>query len=97
MIVKGKLQYIGDLKTGISPRTGEEWALREIGVEYTEHYGLDEPKTRSHRILATISGEEARTFNLPIGTPVQINVHYIVREYADRLYTSNKAWGITLC
>lgn len=97
MIVKGKLQYIGDLKTGISPRTGEEWALREIGVEYTEHYGVEEPKTRTHKVLASLSGEEAINFTLQVGAPVQMNIHYSVREYENKLYTSNKVWGIVLC
>lgn len=97
MILKGKLQYVGELKKGISPTTGNEWALRDIGIELTEHYGVDEPKTRIHKVLASLSGEEATNFTLPVGTPVQMNVHYGVREYENKLYTSNKAWGITLC
>lgn len=97
MLLRGKLQYVGELKKGVSSSTGNEWAMREIGIEVVEHYGVEEPKTRTHKVLASLSGEEAINFTLQVGAPVQMNIHYSVREYENRLYTSNKAWGITLC
>ena len=97
MLLRGKLQYVGELKKGVSSSTGNEWAMREIGIEVVEHYGVEEPKTRTHKVLASLSGEEAINFTLQVGTPVQMNVHYSVREYENKLYTSNKVWGIVLC
>ena len=97
MILKGKLQHIGELRTGVSQQTGRDWAMRDIGIEIVEHYGVDEPKTRTHRVLASLSGEEAKNFNLAIGCSIQVNIHHDVRQYEDKLYTSNKAWGVTLC
>lgn len=97
MLLRGKLQYVGELKRGVSSSTGNEWAMREIGIEVVEHYGVEEPKTRTHKVLASLSGEEAINFTLQVGASVQMNIHYSVREYENKLYTSNKVWGIVLC
>jgi len=99
MEVIGTIFKISDnVKSGISPKTGKQWAMRDIVVAVDEPYvsKTGEPLCWRHTMLFTLGTDSAMNFSLDVGTKVKIRYASECKEYNGRFYETKMVRSIEL-
>ncbi len=65
-----------------------EYTIQPLEIEIQESYMKADGSNSiiSHALLVDLVGENAKGFNLPVGTRVKMNLRFMLREYQGKKY-----------
>jgi hypothetical protein len=91
MDIRGRIAFVGDIATGKSQRTGNDWKSQDVVVEYYEH----DTDRYPDRVLVRIMNERIDELQLHENDLVTATVGFDVREYNGRHYLEARCYKMT--
>lgn len=87
MDIIGKAIAALPVKSGVSPRTGEQWQSREYVIETQEQY----PKRMCFEVFGT---DKLKEFNIRNNDLIKVHFDINAREHNGKWYNSIRAWKV---
>lgn len=87
MELAGKIIQVFPTRSGVSQKTGKEWAMQDAVMEIPGQY--------VRHMLFTVFGEEnIKNAGLYVGANVNVSFDIDAREYQGKYYNSIKAYSV---
>ena len=90
MEIKGKVIFVGEIKTGTSQSSGKEWQSQEFVVEFTEGVYTKKASFTIH------GGEKISRFNVELGEEVHVRFDINAREYNGKWFNQLTAYDVII-
>ena len=82
MIRKVNVCQVGQIQSGISQQTGNQWRKQEYVVEWHEN----ESDTQTQKIVMSVMNDNIEKLNVQVGDKLEIRFDLRTREYNGRYY-----------
>lgn len=87
MEISGKITHALEVRSGTSPRTGNNWMMQSFVIETHDQY--------PRRCVFEIFGEDRlKEFNIQVGEELTVSFDIDAREYQGRWFNSIRAWKV---
>lgn len=82
MIRKVNVCQVGQIQSGTSQQTGNQWRKQEFVVEWHEH----ESDTQTQKIVMSVMNDNIETLKVQVGDKLEVRFDLRSREYNGRYY-----------
>ena len=87
MEITGKIIVACEPRSGVSPRTGNNWKTQEFVIETLEQY--------PRKCMFNVFGEDRlKEFDIKVGDELTVSFDIDAREYNGRWYNDLRAWRV---
>ena len=82
MVIQANVCAVGQIQTGTSQHTGNQWRKQEFVVEWF----VNPNDTQSQKIVLSLMNDRIEQYNLQVGDKVEVRFDLRDREYQGRFY-----------
>ena len=87
MEIQGKIIVVGELRSGISSRSNQEWKSQDYVIETHDQY----PRRCSFNVWGE---DKIKQFNIKAGDELLVSFDIDAHEHNGRWYNSIRAWRV---